>query len=206
MLPRIPRALLGCLWSSPGGGLLYTAHPPIAFVFTVALLVVALVLWWGGISAHLAIPAVWLGSAIIAWSLVDSPRLILERGTTWPWSIPVVYLIAVVAAGTGLWKLERRFRAKRAKVAELNEYLASVELPTGGRPGAREPNAIDAELVRWCYDLAQQPHDGLKGFDWGGEQFHGGTQLRYQSSPTAGRCASSPRTTCRTGSVRRGRH
>ncbi|WP_179469740.1 linalool dehydratase/isomerase domain-containing protein [Mycolicibacterium vinylchloridicum] len=160
----------------PGGGLLYTAHP-IAFLFSVVLLVVALVLWWG-ISAHLAIPLVWLGSAIIAWSLVDSPRLFLEQGTTWPWSVPVVYLLAVMVAGTGLWKLESRFRAKRAKVGELNEYLASVELPSG-HPGPREPDAVDAELVRWCYDLAQQPHDGLKGFDWG-EQFHGGTQLRYQ--------------------------
>ena len=38
---------------------------------------------------------------------------------------------------------------------------------------------MDAELLRWCYALALQPDDGLKGLDWG-EQFHGGTQLRYQ--------------------------
>ncbi len=80
--------------------------------------------------------------------------------------------------GTAIWKFERRFRRKRAKVAELNQYLSTVHL-SRARPPPREPNAMDAELLRFCYDLAHQPGDGLKGLDWG-EQFHGGTQLRYQ--------------------------
>ena len=46
----------------PGAGFLYVAWPLLALL-TVALLVVALVLWWGA-SAHLAIPIVWLGSKL----------------------------------------------------------------------------------------------------------------------------------------------
>ncbi|HAP77984.1 MAG TPA: hypothetical protein DCR14_18120 [Acidimicrobiaceae bacterium] len=38
---------------------------------------------------------------------------------------------------------------------------------------------MDGELLRWCYSFAEQPTDGIDGLDWG-EQFHGGTQLRYQ--------------------------
>lgn len=160
----------------PGGGFLYTARP-LAFLLTAVLAVVALVLWWG-VSAHLAIPLVWLGSAVAGWVLVDVPRIGFDRGTTWGWAIPVTYLLAAALVGTAVWKFERRFRTKRAKVAELNEYLSTVELPQR-RPTTREPDAMDAELLRWCYDLAFQPDDGLKGLDWG-EQFHGGTQLRYQ--------------------------
>lgn len=160
----------------PGGGFLYLARP-VAFLVTAALSVVALVLWWG-LSAHLAIPVVWLGSAFAAWATVDAPRLVLDRGTTWTPGIALAYLLAAALVGVAVWKFERRFRAKKAKVAELNEYLATVELPERV-PMAREPKAMDAELLRWCYDLAHQPDDGLKGLDWG-EQFHGGTQLRYQ--------------------------
>jgi hypothetical protein len=167
---------IGLSLTLPGGGFLYIANP-LAFLVTVALMVVALVLWWG-LSAHLAIPLVWFGSALLAWLLVDAPRLLVARGTTWEWAIPVVYALAVVLVALAIGKFERRFRSKRAKVAELNEYLATVQLPVGFPP-PREPNEMDAELLRWCYDLALQPDDGLKGLDWG-EQFHGGTQLRYQ--------------------------
>ncbi len=38
---------------------------------------------------------------------------------------------------------------------------------------------MDSELVRWIYELALQPIDEFEGFDWG-EQYHGGTCLRYQ--------------------------
>ncbi|MFP5322214.1 MAG: hypothetical protein ACLGIC_10255 [Acidimicrobiia bacterium] len=160
----------------PGGGFLYLARP-VAFLVTAALAVVALVLWWG-LSAHLAIPLVWLGSAVAAWAMVDAPRLVLDRGTTWGPGIALAYLLAAALVAAAVWRFERRFRAKRSKVAELNEYLATVELPERV-PATREPDAMDAELLRWCYELAHQPDDGLKGLDWG-EQFHGGTQLRYQ--------------------------
>ncbi|MDY7103836.1 MAG: hypothetical protein S0880_21845, partial [Actinomycetota bacterium] len=134
-------------------------------------------LWWG-LSFHAAIPAVWLGSALAAWAMVDAPRLVLDEGTTWGPGIAVVYLLAALLVGVAVWKFEHRFRTKRAEVADINEYLSAVELPERV-PTRREPNAMDAELLRWCYDLALQPDDGLRGLDWG-EQFHGGTQLRYQ--------------------------
>jgi hypothetical protein len=167
---------VGLSLTLPGGGFLYVARP-LAFLVTGALVVVALVLWWG-LSAHFAIPLVWLGSAVVAALLADAPHLLLDDGTTWPWAIPVVYAVALGLLAVAVGKFERRFRSKRAKVAELNEYLSTVRLPDHV-PVSREPNTMDAELLRWCYDLALQPGDGLKGLDWG-EQFHGGTQLRYQ--------------------------
>jgi hypothetical protein len=167
---------VGLSLTLPGGGLLYSGHP-IAFLVTAALIVSALVLWWG-LSAHFAIPVVWLGSAVVAWWLVGAPRLLLARGTTWDWAIPVVYALALLLVGTAVGKFERGFRSKRAQVPELNQYLSTVDLRRD--PAVpREPDPSDATLLRWCYDLAFQPDDGLKGFDWG-EQFHGGTQLRYQ--------------------------
>ena len=152
----------------PGGGLLYVGAP-LLFLAAVALVVVALVLWWG-LSAHAAIPAVWFGSVLLAWALAG--------GTSWDWAVPVAYVLALVAIGYALWRFEARYRAKRAKIPELNEYLATAEL-LAQPPMVREPDEMDAELLRWAYDLALQPDDGLKGLDWG-EQFHGGTQLRYQ--------------------------
>ena len=152
----------------PGGGLLYVGAP-VLFLATVALVVVALVLWWG-LSAHAAIPAVWLGSVLLAWALAG--------GTSWDWAVPLAYVLALAAIGYALWRFEARYRAKRAKIPELNEYLATTDLPVRP-PMVREPDEMDAELLRWAYDLALQPDDGLKGLDWG-EQFHGGTQLRYQ--------------------------
>ncbi|MGH1502027.1 MAG: hypothetical protein ACRBI6_00590 [Acidimicrobiales bacterium] len=160
----------------PGAGLLYDAAP-LAFAATLVLMVVALVLWWG-LSAHAAIPIVWFGSAAVAAALADGPRLWVDDGTHWGWAIPVAYAAAVATVARMVWRFERRYQAKKAKIPELNAYLAEGSVPEKVRD-ARLPDDMDAELVRWCYDLAFQPDDGLKGLDWG-EQFHGGTQLRYQ--------------------------
>lgn len=160
----------------PGGGLLYTAHP-VAFLITTAITLLAIVVWWGA-SAHFAVPLVWLGSAVAAWLLVDADRWLVDRGTTWGWAIVVVYAAMLATVGSMAWKFERRFRHKRAQIPELNDYLASVDLPDSARDH-RDADDIDAELLRWFYSVAFQPDDGLTGFDWG-EQIHGGTQLRYQ--------------------------
>jgi hypothetical protein len=160
----------------PGAGFLYVAWPLLALL-TVALLVVALVLWWGA-SAHLALPLVWSGSAIGAAALADGPRLLVDRGTTWGWAIPVAYLLALAAVGTAVYRFERAYRAKRAKIAELNEYLATAPTVTPVR-AVRDPDEMDVELLRWCYSFAHQPDDEVVGLDYG-EQFHSGTQLRYQ--------------------------
>ena len=74
----------------PGAGLLYDASP-ILFLLTQALVLIALVLWWG-LSTHFSIPLVWLGTAIAAALLADGPRLWVDRGTTWSWAIPVAYV------------------------------------------------------------------------------------------------------------------
>ncbi len=165
----------------PGGGFLYDACP-VLFLATLALSVVALVLWWGA-SAHLAIPVVWVLGVVGAALLADGPRLWVDHGTQWTWAIPVVVVLVVAAAAIAVWRVERRYRAKRALIPELNAYLRTAELPA---PVAthRQPDAMDAELLRWCLDFANQPDDGLDGLDWG-EQFHGGTQVRYQLNSLA---------------------
>ena len=160
----------------PGAGFLYNASP-ILFVVTALLLVLALVLWWGA-SAHLAIPLVWLASAVVPGVLAEGPRLWVDRGVDWGWSIGVAYGLAGLSAAVGIWRVERRFRAKRRMIPELNEYLRTVELPEP-ISGPRSPNAMDSELLRWCYSFAFQADDDLIGLDWG-EQFHSGTQVRYQ--------------------------
>lgn len=160
----------------PGAGFLYDAWP-VLFVLTAALLVVGLVLWWGA-SAHLAIPLVWLASVGGAAALADGPRLVVGRGTTWPWAIVAAYALAAGFVGVAAYRFERAYRTKLAKVAELNEYLATAPVPER-RPVVRDPDSMDGELLRWCYSIANQPDDGLLGLDWG-EQFHSGTQLRYQ--------------------------
>lgn len=165
----------------PGAGFLYVASP-VLFLVTQVLVVVALVLWWG-LSTHFSIPLVWLGSAAVAAALAGGPRLWVAHGTTWAWAVPVAYACALALVATMVWKIERRFRSKRAKVVELNEYLAAAELPARVTT-LRPPDGMDAELLRWCYAFAEQPDDGLAGLDWG-EQFHGGTQLRYQLNSIA---------------------
>ena len=160
----------------PGGGLLYDAAP-ILFIVTVALCALAIVLWWG-MSAHFAIPLVWLASVGGAVVLANGPRLWTDEGTHWDWAIPVVYGLVAASAAFAVWRVERRYRAKRAVIPEINEYLANVRLPEPIRE-FRRPDAMDAELLRWCLSFASQPDDGLDGLDWG-EQYHGGTQVRYQ--------------------------
>lgn len=165
----------------PGGGFLYTASP-VLFLVTQVLVVVALVLWWG-LSTHFSIPLVWALGVVGAVLLADGPRVWVERGTHWDWAVPVVYAAAVLTLGVMVWKVERRFRAKRARVPELNSYLREATIPERVTE-LRAPDEMDAELLRWCYSFADQPDDGLAGLDWG-EQFHGGTQLRYQLNSVA---------------------
>ncbi|MEN9506562.1 MAG: hypothetical protein RI958_2488 [Actinomycetota bacterium] len=165
----------------PGGGFLYAASP-VLFVATQVLVVVALVLWWG-LSTHFSIPAVWALGVIGSVLLADGPRVWVDRGTHWDWAVPVVYAAALVTLGVMVWKVERRFRAKRARVPEINSYLRDAAVPDRVTE-LRAPDAMDAELLRWCYSFADQPDDGLAGLDWG-EQFHGGTQLRYQLNSVA---------------------
>jgi Linalool dehydratase/isomerase len=172
-----PRArAAGLSLAFPGGGFLYDAAP-ILFIVTVALCALAIVLWWG-MSAHFAIPLVWVASVAGAVVLANGPRLWTAEGTNWDWAIPVVYAIVVASVAVAVWRVERRYRAKRALIPEINEYLAVAELPAPIRE-FRPPDSMDAELLRWCLSFASQPDDGLDGLDWG-EQYHGGTQVRYQ--------------------------
>lgn len=169
-------SILGASALVPGGGLLYTARP-VLFAITVAAVVLAIVLWWA-ISASWGIPAVWITSGLVALALADAPNLFADRGTVWPWAIAINALLAAACIAAVVGSFERRYRQKRSAVPELNEYLASAVVPERSTP-LREPDDADAEMLRWCHELALQPLDGFEGFEWG-EQFHGGTCVRYQ--------------------------
>jgi Linalool dehydratase/isomerase len=160
----------------PAGGFLFAGLPGL-FVVTMALLALAVIVWWGA-SAHFAIPLVWLSSVVVAALLVHGPKLFVAENTTWPWTIAAVYALAIGCVALAVTRVERRYQAKLAKVPELNDYLRTAVAPT---PLAlqRPADPMDVELLRWCYAIAFQPADGLDGLDWG-EQFHSGTQLRYQ--------------------------
>ena len=160
----------------PGGGLLYIAAP-LLFLAAMVALVLAVVLWWG-ISAHWAIPLVWLATIVASAALADGPRWFVDRGTTWSWAIPVAYVLAAGAIGIAVFRIERRFRRKLAKVPELNAYLSGVA-PASRPKQLEEPTEFDGQLLDWVYDMALQPIDQFKGFDWG-EQIHGPTCVRYQ--------------------------
>ncbi len=160
----------------PGAGFVYVAWP-VLFALTLVLLLIATVLWWGA-SVHAAIPAVWLLSVAGSAALADGPRLLTGSGSTWPWAVPFAGACAAVFVGVGVYRFERRYRSKVAEVPALNEYLLSAD-PIVRQPLVRTPDQTDLALLRWAYDLAHQPADGLAGLDWG-DQFHSGTQLRYQ--------------------------
>jgi hypothetical protein len=102
----------------PGAGLLYVASP-LLFLGSLVALLVALVLWWG-VSAHVAIPIVWVGAGVVAVALVDGPRWFVDRGTTWGWAVPAAYAMAVASVGLMVWRVEQAYRRKLAKVPELN--------------------------------------------------------------------------------------
>lgn len=160
----------------PGGGFLYLAWPSL-FLLTILGMAFAVLLWWG-LSAFFLVPLVWglsvLGSALLA----EGPRLWDDPGATWPWAIPVILASTVALAATAMIRSLVLHRRKLAAVPEVNAYLQRAQEP---RPvqTALEPGDLDRELLGWIYELALQPPDQFEGFDWG-EQFHGGTCLRYQ--------------------------
>ena len=153
----------------PGGGFLYAAAP-LLFIGSLVAMAFAFLLWWA-LSAFFFVPLVW-GLTIVGSALVAGPE------TTWRWAVP-----AVAAAAVGVWAvaLLRSFLAHKRKVdsvPELNAYLQSATEPQPlDQPF--EPGELDRELLGWMYELALQPPDQFEGYDWG-EQFHGGTCLRYQ--------------------------
>ncbi len=159
----------------PGAGFLYQGSI-FWFVATQVALVVALVLWWG-ISTHFAIPLTWFLSCVGSLAMVDAGQ------PTWDWVVPLSYALAIGFVGYMIYRFEYLWQAKRAQIPEINEYLKTARLPEE-ITSRHELEDMDAELFRWAYDFAFQPEDGLDGLDWG-EQFHGGTQLRYQLNALA---------------------
>ena len=160
----------------PGGGFLYEARP-LLLALWIVLAVLSVVLWWG-ICAWWGIPLMWWAGAALTALLPGGLRLIGPEHQVWSWAVPVVGAVAALAALTPLVVFERDFRSKRAKVAEINDYLTSAQLPAASKP-TLDPAEGDDRLLHWVLSMALQPADQFRGFDWG-EQYHGPTCLRYQ--------------------------
>lgn len=176
-LSNSPRARAGGLsLIFPGGGFLYIASVEL-FVLTMAVFALWVVLWWGA-GVFWALALVWLMPGLVAILMADGGRIFTSMGETWAATIGLVYGLAALSGATAVFRIERKFRRKRAKIPEINAYLASA-VPIERKVIAEEPTDFDAELLRWLYDLALQPMDQFKGFDWG-EQIHGPTCVRYQ--------------------------
>lgn len=152
----------------PGGGFLYAASP-LLFLLTLVGMAFAVLLWWG-LSAFFTIPLVWLASVLGSiWVTGD---------TTWAWTVPAVIVGTAALYAGMLWHSRSRHRRKVASVPAMNDYLLAAPEPTPVVTTI-EPTDLDREVLGWLYELALQPLDQFEGFDWG-EQFHGGTCLRYQ--------------------------
>ncbi|MGK0259425.1 MAG: hypothetical protein ACI96M_002867 [Candidatus Azotimanducaceae bacterium] len=160
----------------PGGGFLYSAWPTL-FLLSLVGMAFAVLLWWG-LSAFFAVPLMWFATAVGAALIADGPRLWTDPGVTWTWAIPVVFALALATAAIALIRSVVLHRRKVASIAAANEYLAVASEPQA-LCNPIEPNELDRELLAWMYELALQPLDQFEGYDWG-EQYHGGTCLRYQ--------------------------
>jgi hypothetical protein len=160
----------------PGGGFLYAAWP-LLFLLTILAMGLAVLLWWG-LSAFFMVPLVWGVSVVGSALLGDGPRLWSDPGTTWDWAIPVLVAASIALVATALIRSAMLHRRKVAAIPEMNDLLRSACEPAPA-DAPLEPRDLDRELLCWVYELALQPRDQFEGFDWG-EQYHGGTCLRYQ--------------------------
>lgn len=152
----------------PGSGFLYLGAPGL-FILTIILSALAMVLWWG-LSAFFTVPLVWLGSALVCWYLPNE--------TTWAWApTPIMAVTAAIYASL-FFRARKHHRDKVAEIPRINDYLRTAELPHKVETEI-EPGELEREVLGWAYELALQPPDQFEGFDWG-EQYHGGTCLRYQ--------------------------
>ena len=86
--------------------------------------------------------------------------------------------------GDGGVEIERRFGRQAGDGPRAQRVPRRRAAARAGRPPARtRPDGRRAAPLV-LLDFAEQPDDGLAGLDWG-EQFHGGTQLRYQLNSLA---------------------
>ena len=160
----------------PGGGFLYIGWPSL-WLLSILAMAFAFLMWWG-LSAFFAIPLAWALSIIGSALLAGGPSLWSAPGTTWDWAIPVVAGVAIVSFAAAKWNHYIVHRKKVSDLEETNAYISTTEIPQSSN-APFEPTDFDREVLAWMYELCLQPEDEFEGFDWG-EQYHGGTCLRYQ--------------------------
>lgn len=154
----------------PGGGFLW-AGAPFLFITTLIAFALAFLLWWG-LSAFFVIPLVW------ALGVTGSFWLAADVTSPWTWSTPVLLAGTLALWATLLLRSRQQHARKVASIEAMNTYLRTAPEPVASTASIA-PSDLDREVLGFMYELALQPADQFEGFDWG-EQFHGGTCLRYQ--------------------------
>jgi hypothetical protein len=157
----------------PGGGLFATGHAALGGL-TLALFAVAIFLWWA-VGTVLLPPIAWLGSAVAAGLLADTPPSGAHLATT----AAVLPSITLLAYAVHRFRHRRQQRTGRA----INQALAGVTFPVTGddvasRAALIELTREDLEFQRYAFDLALQPLDRFDGFAHH-DQFREAA-LRYQ--------------------------
>ncbi len=149
----------------PGGGFATSfSWPALWLIPTLALVVVAGVAWFGS-GMVIALPMVWIGSAVLAG--VTAPD---QKGAGYL----TVLAVVLVIAGASRIRLSRRSRARTIRQEARNLTLArdvdavrsvrarSIEALQGTTP---ELSASQTAGLRYAVDLALQPVDDWTGFN-----------------------------------------
>lgn len=164
----------GLWW--PGAGFVAAGGWPVALTVVSLVLFAASLVAWFGSGMTIAPPLVWLVSAVVA-------GLLAGESVWWPGVIAAAALLVVVGF-LGAVK-GRRAEAERARTRERrNTYLPTAATEVLERrqaaPRSEYREMDDAQLgwLRYCLDLARQPHGQLEGFNRI-DQFQT-SALRYQ--------------------------
>jgi hypothetical protein len=160
----------------PGAGELYRGHVWL-FVAVLALTAVALYRMWV-MADHLALPAIYLGAAVVA--------ALLPGDISWPWVAWVVPCAAVAALAIGealQWISYLRARqVGRRRNAYLQGHFTQTDFAvrTSSRPRVVESTIDELCLQRWVLDHALQPLDDWDVYDWSEKSQRDPRSVRYQ--------------------------
>lgn len=155
--PRLRAAALGLLF--PGAGLtsVATIASSLSFVVSIALVPVALFMWFGG-GAVSIILGLWTGSAALAAFLAKDTLL---ESASYFWAIACVAGIAWISVRT-----KSAHKAADKRRVERNAYLiqevqSNQSKAIAPAPGSREVDAQTLRFVQWFIELSLSGHD-----DW----------------------------------------
>jgi hypothetical protein len=160
----------------PGAGALYRGNVWLVLV-VLGLTATAIYRMWV-IADHLAMPALYLGSAVVG--------ALLPGGTSWPWVawvVPCVVAASLATLETLQWTAYLRARRiGRERNAHLESRPARTDFAVGPSNGPHVVESTEDELrlQRWVLDHALQPLDDWDVYDWSEKAQRDTRSVRYQ--------------------------